>query len=390
VLSPSRSLRWAKPDILIVDDTLANLQVLTGLLQARGYKVRPVPNGRLALQATRNMAPDLILLDIKMPEMDGFEVCRLLKSDPQLAEIPVIFLSALSETADKIQAFGAGGVDYITKPFQIEEVEARVQTHVRLKRLQKELEDQNEHLEDLVQERTLQLAESNERLAGLDKAKGDFLKLISHELRTPLSGVIGIAELAFRECGEQPMALKLRELFDQARNRLIGLVEDALLLTDIELRPDFAAADTCSLSPVLQDALEQTEALARSRSVRLPETPAVPQSVRGRTHLMVRTLRSLLETAVKFTAEGQSVQCRIEGDEAVVRITIKATGRSIPPDSLTKFFDVLAISDSITPGADLGLAPAVAERLVAAFGGKLRVENVDPPGIRFFLELPVA
>ncbi len=389
-MTPSRSSQRAKPDILIVDDTPENLQVLTGLLQSRGYKVRPVPSGKLALQAARNMAPDLILLDIKMPEMDGFEVCRRFKADSQLAEIPVIFLSALSDLSDKVEAFRAGGVDYVTKPFQIEEVEARVENHLRSNRLQQELENQNVHLEDLVQQRTQELAESNARLAVLDKAKSDFLKLISHELRTPLSGVIGIAELVFRECGDQPMAVKLRELFDQARTRIIALLEDALLLTDIELRPDSASVDNCSLSLVLQNAIEQSGPLAHARSVPLPEVPELSQTVRGRTHLMVRALRSLLETAVKFSAEGQPVQCAVEEQDDAVQVTIWATGRIIPPQSLPAFFDVLAISDSITPGGDLGLAPAVAERLVTAIGGKLQVENLEPPGIRFDLQLPVA
>lgn len=389
-MTPSRSSRQAKPDILIVDDTPENLQVLTGLLQSRGYKVRPVRSGKLALQAARSRAPDLVLLDIKMPEMDGFEVCRQIKADSQLAELPVIFLSALSDTSDKVEAFRVGGVDYVTKPFQIEEVEARVETHLRLKRLQQELEDQNLQLEDLVQQRTQELAESNARLAVLDQAKSDFLRLISHELRTPLSGVLGIAELVFRECGDQPMAVKLRELFDQARSRIIALLEDALLLTDIELRPDTASADHCLLSLVLQNAIEQSGPLARARSIPLPELPEISQTVRGRTHLMIRALRSLLETAVKFSAEGQPVQCSVEEEGNAVQVTITATGRIIPPKSLPAFFDVLAIGESITPGGDLGLAPAVAERLVTAIGGKLRVENLEPPGIRFDLQLPIA
>lgn len=114
-MSASRSSQQGRSDILIVDDTRENLQVLTGLLQSRGYQVRPVPSGKLALQAARRMVPDLILLDIKTPEMDGFEVCRQLKADAQLAEIPVIFLSASSDTTDKVEAFRVGGVDYITK-----------------------------------------------------------------------------------------------------------------------------------------------------------------------------------------------------------------------------------------------------------------------------------
>jgi two-component system, sensor histidine kinase and response regulator len=389
-MSSKRSSRRAKPDILVVDDTPANLQVLTGLLQERGYKVRPVPNGRLALQAARSLPPDLILLDIKMPEMDGFEVCRLLKADPQLREIPVVFLSALSETSDKVLAFEAGGVDYVTKPFRIEEVEARVRTHLQLRQLQQELEEHNQRLEELVQQRTRQLAESNARLAVLDKAKSGFLRLISHELRTPLSGVLGIAELAFRECGDQPMAVQLRGMFDQSRGRIITLLEDALLLTEIELTGESVSREVCPLSAVLQAALEQAQPLALARRVRLPAMVASSDQVYGRAHLLVRTMRSLLETAVKFCVEGEAVRWNLDAVEETRRITIEANGRSIPPDMLPLFFDVPAIRDSITPGGDLGLGPAVAERILAALGGSVRVENADPLGIRLRLTLPTA
>lgn len=132
--------------ILLVDDAPANLQVLSGMLQDRGYKARPVPSGKLALQAARSSPPDLILLDINMPEMDGYEVCRQLKSDESLQGIPVIFISALNENLDKVKAFAIGGVDYITKPFQMEELHARVETHLKLRRLQIELEASNARL----------------------------------------------------------------------------------------------------------------------------------------------------------------------------------------------------------------------------------------------------
>ena len=133
-------------DILVVDDVSANLQVLTGMLKDRGYKVRPVPNGKLALVAARKALPDLILLDINMPEMNGYEVCEHLKADESLKGIPIIFISALNENIDKVKAFAIGGVDYITKPFQMEELHARVETHLKLSRLQIELEQTNERL----------------------------------------------------------------------------------------------------------------------------------------------------------------------------------------------------------------------------------------------------
>ena len=132
--------------ILVVDDTPANLQVLAGMLKDRGYKVRPVPSGKLALLAARRDPPDLILLDINMPEMNGYEVCEQLKADDNLLGIPVIFISALTEQLDKVKAFATGGVDYITKPFQMEELHARVETHLKLRRLQIELEESNARL----------------------------------------------------------------------------------------------------------------------------------------------------------------------------------------------------------------------------------------------------
>lgn len=145
-VSPARSV-GSGAGILLVDDAPANLQVLAGMLKERGYKARPVPSGKLALQAARREPPDLILLDINMPEMNGYEVCEQLKADDKLKGIPVIFISALTEQLDKVKAFATGGVDYITKPFQMEELHARVETHLKLRRLQVELENYSRQLE---------------------------------------------------------------------------------------------------------------------------------------------------------------------------------------------------------------------------------------------------
>ncbi|MBC8061274.1 MAG: response regulator [Clostridiaceae bacterium] len=150
----------SKFSVLVVDDTPANLKVLSAILKEQGCIARTVPTGKLALKSICNNAPDLILLDINMPDMNGYQVCEALKEDETLKNIPVIFISALNETMDKVKAFSVGGVDYITKPFQFEEVQARVETHLKLSFAQKEIEQYNRNLEELVKEKVKELSNS--------------------------------------------------------------------------------------------------------------------------------------------------------------------------------------------------------------------------------------
>lgn len=152
-----------KATVMVVDDTPANLDLLDRMLRAAGYRVLAFPRGRLALEAAAETPPDLIVLDVLMPDMDGFEVCRRLKANPRLASVPVLFISALGDTSDKLRAFACGGADYITKPFQEEEVLARAGAHLEIAALQRRLREQNENLERLVAERTRELAEERAR-----------------------------------------------------------------------------------------------------------------------------------------------------------------------------------------------------------------------------------
>ena len=147
-------------DIMVVDDEPANLALMEGMLRQEGYTVRSFPRGRMALAAAAKQPPDLVLLDINMPEMDGFETCRRLKFNDKLMAIPVIFLSALGEAENKVKAFRCGGMDYITKPFQFEEMHARVATHLQIHHLQRELQIHNEQLEVTVRSRTHEVEES--------------------------------------------------------------------------------------------------------------------------------------------------------------------------------------------------------------------------------------
>jgi DNA-binding response OmpR family regulator len=151
-----------KADILLVDDTPENLRVLSQILTMYGYKARAVPDGMLAISVAQSTPPDLILMDINMPGMDGFETCKRLKADERTQHIPVIFLSAMSEVEDKVKGFDAGGVDYITKPFQVDEVLARLETHLSICRLQSLLEDANNELAERLFE--LSQAQIEERM----------------------------------------------------------------------------------------------------------------------------------------------------------------------------------------------------------------------------------
>jgi two-component system sensor histidine kinase/response regulator len=236
--------------IMIVDDNPANLKLLEHMLQREGYEVRALPLGSLALAAASNDPPDLILLDINMPEMNGYEVCERLKFSEKLSGIPVIFLSALNETQDKVKAFRSGAVDYISKPFQFEEVHSRVETHLKMNGLQRALAAQNDRLEEAVEARTRELAEANQRLTILDRAKNDFLNLISHEFRTPLNGLLGAGELILGNMSSTDENSEFQGLFERSRRRILSILDDALLMTQIDVNGEqFRSVSVCLSSP---------------------------------------------------------------------------------------------------------------------------------------------
>src|SRR5580704_9459695 len=370
-----------KNQIMAVDDQPANLILLEEMLGHQGYLVRSFPRGRLALEAAARNPPDLILLDINMPEMSGFKVCELLKADEKLAAIPVIFLSALSDSGDKVRAFQCGGVDYVTKPFQVDEVQARVQTHLKIHQLQKELQLHANHLEELVVARTSELAETQARLKVLDRAKSDFLRLIHHELRSPLNGLLGVGELVLDELGASEYGSELRQMFELSRQRMLSILEDALLLTEIEVASDTFSSEATDLVSTLHSAMEGTAAFAQSRGVGIELEPGEVGCVVAKTDLLRKAIQALLETAVKFSKTGQVVRLKCQAGLGGVEVLIRSCGR-IPESAIANFFQVFSIGEAITPGGDLGLGPPVAQRILSLFGGSITVENLEPSGIQ--------
>jgi two-component system sensor histidine kinase/response regulator len=379
--------RRAEGSIMVVDDNPANLKLLEDMLLREGHQVQSFPSGRLALAAAMKYPPDLILLDINMPEMNGYQVCERLKSSHALSDIPVIFLSALTETQDKVQAFRSGAVDYISKPFQFDEVHARVETHLKLHHLQQALRLQNDRLEDTVAERTWELAEANERLILLDRSKNEFLSLISHEFRTPLVGLLGVGELILSEMPSNQENTELRNIFDGSRRRMLSLLDDALLLGQIDVSAERFGSAPVSLSVVLNRAIDSAAEFATSRRVTIAPPSAEQGLVVGDEELLARALQALLETAVKFSGESETVRLSCEVLPDSTEVNIESRGRMIPDSALGRFFDLLSIGEAITPGGDLGVGLPLAYRILSLFGASVSVVNRDPPGIRLTISL---
>jgi len=374
-------------DIMVVDDNPANLKLLEDMLVRQGHEVSSFPLGRLALASAMKKRPDLILLDINMPEMNGYEVCERLKSTEDLRDIPVIFLSALNETQDKVKAFRSGAVDYISKPFQFEEVHARVKTHLELHDLQRALRRHNERLEETVAARTRELAEANERLTILDRSKTDFLKLISHEFRTPLHGLLGVGEIILERMSGTDGDQELRGIFERSRRRILSILDDALLLTQIDVNGEQFKSAPVSLCSALNSAAVRTAEFAESRQVILMPAGADLGLVLADEDLLVKALHALLETAVKFSEKGETVQLSSDVASDSQTLIIESRGPTIPAPALAKFFDLFSIGEAITPGGDLGLGPALALRILSLFGGSVRVENQGSAGVRLTVRL---
>lgn len=365
-------------DILIVDDTYANLQLLTGMLKERGYKVRPALNGELALQAARRSPPDIILLDINMPGLSGYEVATSLKQDPDLAEIPILFLSALTETLDKVRAFQAGGVDYIVKPFQFEEVVARVETHLKIRRLQVELSGRNRELE-----------QRNAELRELQELRDNLVHMIVHDLSSPVAVMIGTLDL-FDMTEKDKVSEQGADHLKQVRHaalRMLGMVKALLDVHKMEAGQLNLCSNPCDLSALGRDTLHAYEPMLQKRRFEL-QAPPQPILVTADHDLISRVLQNLVGNALKYAPEGSCIRLSIETSDSTVRVSVSDSGCGIAPEHhgriFTKFGQVKTRGRRI--GTGLGLT--FCKLAVEAHGGRIGVASKVGEGSTFWFEIP--
>jgi two-component system sensor histidine kinase/response regulator len=358
--------------ILVVDDTVENLHLLSRMLTEHGYEVRPVTSGRQALVAARSAPPEAVLLDVTMPEMDGYEVCRRFKEEPTLREIPVIFLTALSDTADKLRAFEAGGVDFITKPFQIDEVLARVRAHVALRQSH------------------AALSASYQRLRGLERMREDLVQMVIHDMRSPLASLVMMLEhlhaglgaaLGEDVAGDLLVAVQAAA----ATNRMANDVLDVSRLEDGKLPLDRSRHDLVALC---RDVVAGRRGLDRSADVVVDADGALDVDCdRG---LVRRVVENLVGNAIKHTPEGCPIRVVTRAGAGRVRVEVRDGGRGVPLDARAKIFDKFGTLGARNDGAfhSAGLGLAFCKLAVEAHGGRIGVDAAEPVGSVFWFELP--
>lgn len=379
-MEPSKPDGPHKPDVLVVDDTPANLLLLTGMLKERGYKVRPVPSGKLAIRAVQKVKPDLILLDINMPDMNGYAVCEQIKADEETKDIPVLFISALDEPLDKIRAFAAGGVDYVTKPFQFEEVEARVQTHLKIRRLQIDLAEQNR-----------QLQENVKQLQKLELLRDNLTHMIIHDMRSPLMGITGYLELLELNAGPK-LDRGDQKILASAQNSGAVLVDMITSLLDVSRleqgQMPIHAAGT-DLNDLVQNALRSLGSLTNQVELTCPKK-AMPVMVNCDENLVTRVIANLVGNAIKFTPEGGKVDVSVERDGEGAKLCVSDTGSGIPQAFHEKIFEKFAQGESRQHYAmhSTGLGLTFCKLAIEAHGGKIGVGSEVDKGSTFWFTLP--
>ncbi len=359
-------------DILIIDDTVANLQILVSMLDQQGYNVRPINSGPLGLRAAQAVHPDLILLDIQMPDMDGFELCKRLKADEGTCHIPIIFISALDATRDKVKAFQMGGVDYITKPFQLEEVLVRVETHLEIQRLRR-----------LDQKR---IAEQARLIDELDA----YAHTVAHDLKNPLAGISGFADILVIH-GERLSAEKRQHFSKRILEsiwRMNSIVDALLLLAKVRQQGEVKVT-VLEMEVVVKEAMARLHVAVEEAEAEIVFPDVWPQAL-GYAPWVEEIWANYISNGIKYGKR----PCHIELgadlllDEGMVRFWVQDNGHGVTEEEQAKLFTPFTRLPHTEKIEGHGLGLSIVQRITERLAGSVGVESVLDQGSRFFFTLP--
>jgi two-component system sensor histidine kinase/response regulator len=358
-----------EPLILIVDDQAPNIQLLGQMLSDAGYDVMPANSGEQAIARAQARRPDLVLLDMMMPGMDGFELCRRLKSDPALLEVPAIFLTAATEREFLVRAFELGAVDYITKPFVAEELLARVHTHVNLKRA-------TEHLRLIVRERD------------------DVTAIVAHDLKNPISNIRFAAQMLRRPGISAERHAGLVDDIVSCCDEAIEFVQRFLQRRATIERVRALESATVDLGQLVDRAIARQQAAAEARDVRVVRG-GKPLAARGDPAALRNVLQNLISNAIRYAPRGTVIDVQLDSDRpGYARVFVMDRGPGIPASERTKLFQRFARIAQVDTDADeslsTGLGLAIARDDIEQMGGYLWFEPRTGGGSVFAFELPLA
>jgi two-component system, sensor histidine kinase and response regulator len=370
ILTPSRN------KVLIVDDTPANIDVLRKTLAPEGYDISVATSGEAALKITSRLKPDLILLDIMMPGIDGYETCRRIKNDAAIKNTAIIFISAKNETEDVVKGFAMGGVDYINKPFQQEEVCARVRTQVNLKSL-------TEMRENLLS----RLGSSVNRLTALDALKNKFLGMAAHDLRNPLVSISGLSELLLDESNDfsdEDVKEFIATMHD-ASQHMLCLVNELLDTSVIESGNLELNLKNCSLRELLLKRIHINEMLAEKKQMKIQHSLDDLPDFKLDTNRVTQIVDNLLTNAIKYSPPGSNIFVSLENGNGSAKVSVRDEGPGISPEDQGKLFGGFQKLSAQPTGGErsTGLGLSIVKKMVEAHQGTIGVDSQLGDGSTF-------
>jgi signal transduction histidine kinase len=418
--------------ILIVDDQPENLAVIGDYLMECGYTILVSQTGTGGLRRAREVKPDLILLDILMPDMDGFETCKRLKAHESTKNIPVIFMTALTGVEDKIKGFELGGVDYITKPIQHEEVLARVKTHLQIETQKKQLEQQthnlsianarlqreidirsyaenelqrfNEELEDRVNNRTaelkrvaerlritnIELEKANRELKRVDEIKTEFVALASHELRTPLTCILGYAQTLMAsdlQLDNSTRTTILSTIVSESK-RLSSLIGNLLDISKIETGNFRIRTEPFDISDIIEEVINALN-LPEDFPITVHYELSKKRRAIGNKEQIGQVIRNILDNALRYVKDKGHITINVSEIDDYIRVGISDTGPGIKPEEQKKIFEKFyRIRDEKTRSIGSGLGLSIAAEIIKSQGGQIWLESKYGEGSAFYFTLP--
>lgn len=351
--------------ILVVDDQAPNIQAVGALLLQGGHDVMPALSGEQALQRCEQRTPDLVLLDMRMPGMDGFEVCTRLRELPRTRDVPVIFLTAAHEREVLVKAFEAGAVDYVTKPFVSEELLARVKTHLELK-------------------------STRDRLAQLAQERAELTQVVAHDLKNPLAGILMAVESLAKASLAAPQQGSVTAIRDSA-NRCLAFIDEYLGRWAQSEQPRHVELSATRLKPILQDALAALRPVAEAAGMGLhlsmQADPAVLTNPRSVRHLV----DNLVSNAIKYGGKTEVIELEaVIGRSGMLRLTVGDRGPGVPPEQRENLFKRYVKLPGAQAAHSSGLGLAISKEEAERMGGHLWYEDRDGGGALFTLVLPLA